>query len=202
MTRSERKRAAIVEAAVDEFLSRGFRDTSMDRIAERAEVSKRTVYNHFSNKDELFRAIATDLVEELASSESGEFNPEQPLPEQLHKVLLYQVAVMTSEKFVGMSRVLLAEAFRSPELIRETFEQGMGEDAVTKWVRQAAAAGAIEVRDASAAANQLLSLLKGPLYWPLVFRFSKPQSGVEREQIISDAVAMFLGCYGPPVKSR
>ena len=47
---TERKRAAIVEAAIDEFRASGYEATSMDRIAARAEVSKRTVYNHFPSK--------------------------------------------------------------------------------------------------------------------------------------------------------
>ncbi|MFP4904840.1 TetR/AcrR family transcriptional regulator, partial [Paraburkholderia sp. BR14261] len=42
---TDRKRAAIVAAAIDEFLASGFDATSMDRIAARANVSKRTVYN-------------------------------------------------------------------------------------------------------------------------------------------------------------
>ncbi|WP_390888393.1 TetR/AcrR family transcriptional regulator, partial [Leclercia adecarboxylata] len=49
---TDRKRAAILEAAVAEFRAFGFAGTSMDRIAATAEVSKRTVYNHFASKDE------------------------------------------------------------------------------------------------------------------------------------------------------
>ena len=49
--RKSPKRAAVIEAATEEFLSRGFSGTSMDRIAEVANVSKRTVYDHFPSKD-------------------------------------------------------------------------------------------------------------------------------------------------------
>ena len=52
-TRTERKRCAILEAAAEEFQANGFEGTSMDRVAERAGVSKRTIYNHFENKEAL-----------------------------------------------------------------------------------------------------------------------------------------------------
>ncbi|MET0129737.1 MAG: helix-turn-helix domain-containing protein, partial [Stenotrophomonas chelatiphaga] len=60
---TDRKRAAILDAAVAEFRAFGFAGTSMDRIAATAEVSKRTVYNHFASKDELFTAILWQLFE-------------------------------------------------------------------------------------------------------------------------------------------
>ena len=47
---SEEKREQIYQAAVDEFLERGFREASMDQISARAGASKRTVYKHFESK--------------------------------------------------------------------------------------------------------------------------------------------------------
>lgn len=52
-----RKRAAIVDAAKRAFLASGYASTSMDRIAAEAEVSIKTVYRHFDNKDDLFSAV-------------------------------------------------------------------------------------------------------------------------------------------------
>lgn len=53
----EQKRAAIVSAARRAFLDGGYSQTSMDGIAEAAEVSVKTIYRHFENKDELFSAV-------------------------------------------------------------------------------------------------------------------------------------------------
>ncbi|MFA0698755.1 TetR/AcrR family transcriptional regulator, partial [Vibrio sp. 10N.222.49.C9] len=46
-TRSELKREAILTAAKQSFLEFGVKNTSMDKLASLANVSKRTVYNHF-----------------------------------------------------------------------------------------------------------------------------------------------------------
>ena len=64
---TDRKRQAIVDAAIAEFREHGFEVANMDRIAGRAQVSKRTVYNHFSGKDALFRAVYEAVQEETTS---------------------------------------------------------------------------------------------------------------------------------------
>jgi AcrR family transcriptional regulator len=53
----ERKRALIVQAAREAFLTGGYADSSMDSIAKSAGVSIKTVYRHFENKDDLFIAV-------------------------------------------------------------------------------------------------------------------------------------------------
>src|SRR5947209_20600245 len=66
--RSERKHRAIVEAATMAFLSKGYLGTNMDEIAALAAVSKRTVYQHFVDKERLFTQIVlatTDQVDGL-----------------------------------------------------------------------------------------------------------------------------------------
>ena len=50
-TRSDVKRDAIIQAAKQAFQEFGVNGTSMDKLAELANVSKRTVYNHFSAKE-------------------------------------------------------------------------------------------------------------------------------------------------------
>jgi AcrR family transcriptional regulator len=52
-------RARIVAAAVELFYGEGIRGVSMDSVAERARVTKRTLYYHFRSKDELVAAYLT-----------------------------------------------------------------------------------------------------------------------------------------------
>ena len=58
---TDRKHAAILDAAVAEFRSAGYEATTMDRVAAAAGVSKRTVYNHFPSKDALFLRILEEM---------------------------------------------------------------------------------------------------------------------------------------------
>jgi AcrR family transcriptional regulator len=71
-------RAAVLDAAADQFIERGFAETTIEDVANGARVSKGTVYYHFTDKAELFEAVFRDrqsaLVENLAravAEESG-----------------------------------------------------------------------------------------------------------------------------------
>src|SRR6201991_1278195 len=86
---TDRKRAAVIGAAIEEFLAAGFDATSMDRIAARAGVSKRTVYNHFPSKEALFAAILHQLWDASHTGDAAVYRPAEPLRAQL-LALLYR----------------------------------------------------------------------------------------------------------------
>jgi TetR/AcrR family transcriptional regulator of autoinduction and epiphytic fitness len=68
-------RAAIIDAAEPLFLQRGFGSVSMDELAEAAGVARRTLYNQFASKEEIFRAmllrVSGQLERALADALSG-----------------------------------------------------------------------------------------------------------------------------------
>ena len=55
--RSERSRAAILDAALELFSHRGYGATSMRDIAGKAGVSTGSVYHHFEEKEAIFQAL-------------------------------------------------------------------------------------------------------------------------------------------------
>src|ERR1700730_14440490 len=62
---SSAKPNAIVLAALELFARYGYRKTSIDDIAEAAQVAKRTVYLHFENKAAVFLAILEYLGDQI-----------------------------------------------------------------------------------------------------------------------------------------
>ena len=65
LTVSERKRAAIARAALTLFASDGYERTSVDAIAAEAGVSKRTVYSHYGDKENLFLSVVRETYEAM-----------------------------------------------------------------------------------------------------------------------------------------
>ncbi len=55
--RTEIKHMAIMAAAKELFLKHGYAAISVDEIAQKASVSKRTIYDHFGNKQDLFTVV-------------------------------------------------------------------------------------------------------------------------------------------------
>jgi AcrR family transcriptional regulator len=69
---AEQTRRRILEAAYDLFYAEGFGRVGIDRVAEQAQVTKRTLYYHFDSKDALLAAVL-DLHHELALSRIAEW---------------------------------------------------------------------------------------------------------------------------------
>ncbi|MBI3738333.1 MAG: TetR/AcrR family transcriptional regulator [Chloroflexi bacterium] len=57
LTKGERTQHAIEDAAFSLFMEQGYHATSMRQIADRAGLALGGIYNHFSNKDEIFEAL-------------------------------------------------------------------------------------------------------------------------------------------------
>ena len=62
---TEKKKQAIVQAALRLFKDKGFKETSIKSIAEVAEVSPVSIYNYFGSKDNLVALCVNDLFEEI-----------------------------------------------------------------------------------------------------------------------------------------
>ena len=62
---TEKKKQAIIQAALQLFKEKGFKDTSIKSIAEVAEVSPVSIYNYFGSKDNLVALCVNDLFEEI-----------------------------------------------------------------------------------------------------------------------------------------
>lgn len=193
---TDRKRQAIVDAAIAEFREFGFEVANMDRIAARAQVSKRTVYNHFSGKDALFEAI----VERLWASTKGEvelpYRADQPLREQLLALIGQKLEMMKDEQFINLARVLIAEAIHTPERAREMLARlGTKEEGLTVWVRAAVADGRLTAPDPVFAAAQLQALVKGFSFWPQITMGQPPLTDAEQRLVAASAADMFLRSY-------
>ncbi|HWT34916.1 MAG TPA: TetR/AcrR family transcriptional regulator, partial [Paraburkholderia sp.] len=116
---TDRKRAAVIEAAIDEFRASGFDATSMDRIAARAGVSKRTVYNHFPSKEALFAAILQQLWDASKAGDAPGYRVDQPLRPQLIDLLARKLRLMNDDAFMSLARVAIAAGIHSPERARD-----------------------------------------------------------------------------------
>ena len=64
----EQKKQAVIQAARESFLGKGYSGTSMDTIAETAGVTKQTVYRYYPSKERLFAAVMQLLQSENSNA--------------------------------------------------------------------------------------------------------------------------------------
>lgn len=193
---TDRKREAIVQAAIDEFGDHGFEVTSMDRIAARAEVSKRTVYNHFPSKEELFAEIMQRLWSRAGESPDDPYCPTVGLREQLRELLQAKMATLSDPNFIGLARIAIGATVHSPDRAKVWVTRlNQREETFSAWVRAAQKDGRIKPVDPGFAASQLHALMKTFAFWPQV-TLNEPLLPAEKQAaVIEGALEMFLNWY-------
>ncbi|MBP3035395.1 TetR/AcrR family transcriptional regulator [Arthrobacter sp. zg-ZUI100] len=114
------KRDAVLDAAVELLLVNGYDGTSMDAVAARAGVSKTTVYAHYSDKLELFKAVlqhgSMELGERLRELRQREGSAEGSAEDRLVDALVAASKAGTSAQAIAYFRVLIAEHNRRREI--------------------------------------------------------------------------------------
>ncbi|KRR07228.1 transcriptional regulator [Bradyrhizobium jicamae] len=128
--RAAERRGAIIEAAMDEFIARGFAATRLDDIAKRAGVAKGTIYLHFKDKESMFEELIRTAIVPLISRLWG--TPPQPgasvrdMVEGFAKTFIEEVATTRRGDLV---RLIVAEGPRFPEVAdfyyREVVSRGL-----------------------------------------------------------------------------
>ncbi|WP_040684521.1 TetR/AcrR family transcriptional regulator [Nocardiopsis halotolerans] len=127
LSRSARKRRAILGAAEEVFLKGGYLGTNMDEIAAISGVSKQTIYKHFGSKEGLFVEIVTSMT----SGAGDAVHSEAPEPERAEEVAAYlrnyacrQLTVVLTPRLMQLRRMVIGEVARFPELARVLYECG------------------------------------------------------------------------------
>lgn len=193
---TDRKRQAIVEAAVAEFRTHGFDATSMDKIALAAGVSKRTVYNHFPSKDDLFDHILQELWDSSAPLQAFRYQPSVNLRTQLIELLGQKMALLQDQYFLDLARVAIAEGILRPERAREMVEKlSDKEGGMTAWIRAALADGKLKRVDPAFAAHMLQGQLKAFAFWPQVTMGQPPLDTASQQGLVATTADMFLAHY-------
>ncbi|WP_106815712.1 TetR/AcrR family transcriptional regulator [Microbacterium timonense] len=124
--RVARSRVLILDAAIDAFLEFGYDGVSVEIVAERAGVAKRTVYNIYGDKDALFRAtigrsIAT--AERFAMLLAEAIDALQDVDLELPRLAEKLAEDVLLGPVLPLRRLLVGEAARFPDLVAQYRER-------------------------------------------------------------------------------
>jgi TetR/AcrR family transcriptional regulator, mexJK operon transcriptional repressor len=201
--RTVQKRRAILDAAREVFLSSGYRGASMDEVAAIAQVSKVTVYKHFSDKRSLFTSVVTSAIDEAEQSTHSlvdRLGQSTDLAKDLRTFARQHVVEVTQPHLIQMRRMIIAEAGRFPELAQAWHRSGpeRAHATLAKQIKQLTARGLLQATDALLAAQHLNYLiLSVPVNEAMFTGRTKPYPRSQLYRYADEAVRVFLAAYTP-----
>ncbi len=171
----QQRRQALLDAALNEFSERGFAATRMQTIAERAGLSKGTLYLYFSSKEALFAALIETVslpkikqIQHLAQQQTsikGLFYIQTQLAGQLLK----------DNKVTRLIKLVIGESSRFPELANE-YHNALLEPLHTNLASQLQnfmQQGQIQQQDSHLLARLILAPIAYSLIWQATFGHAK-----------------------------
>jgi len=189
-----KKRATILDGAIDIFISMGYELASMDKIAETSGVSKRTIYNHFGSKENLFQAIVADFLAQRQSLKTITYNPEISLEEQLLAFANAEIFLINSPKRLEISRFLTMVFLKDINYARDTvskYPPNYGK--LLDWLKEAEKDSKIKTDNLILAARIFYALVEGAITYPATFTSGINKSALK--PMLDEIIATFLARY-------
>ncbi|WP_328766975.1 TetR/AcrR family transcriptional regulator [Streptomyces sp. NBC_00286] len=165
---SARKRAAILTAARELFLADGFDRSSVDAIAARAEVSKRTVYDYFGDKQTLLQAVVDAVGQQMITTVRRTLDDTvtnlTEAAELEDALVMFSMRIATdmlgSTEYATLQRLVRAESRNLPHQGYNSMAD-TPDEALAERFAALAEARLLEVPDPRLAADQFIALTFG-----------------------------------------
>jgi TetR/AcrR family transcriptional repressor of mexJK operon len=188
-------RDRILDVATELLFTHGYGATSIEAIARRARVSKRTFYQRFPDKASLMSAVVVRLIDSLRPPAHIALIEGEGLEQILvHLGSLILHAALTP-RVLQLQRLIVAESGRFPELAAAVAKSGGRQEAVTiigeLLVRDARGA-ALSPAQAAFAGHQFLQMIVS-LPQLRAIGLGAPMTPDELGAWVRDTVALFLG---------
>lgn len=198
-TSPDEKAEAIVKAARTTFLSLGYDSASMDQIALTAGVSKRTVYNRFRSKEELFGATIEETCRNLLPFNVEEIEASLPPEEFILQLSRQFVEGILQPEALALRRIATFEAGRSPQIGQLYLEHGPQwmVDQCAPIIERITAKGVLNIKDPRAALWRLGALITEPLHTQLLLGASIPDLSSAIDDQVKSGVEAFFVLHAP-----
>jgi AcrR family transcriptional regulator len=191
--RSERaaeRRAAIVDAAMEEFVARGFAATRLDDIARRAGVAKGTIYLHFKDKESMFEELIRTAIVPLVGTLTGPPPAGASIRDALEgfaKVFIQEIATTRRGDIV---RLIIAEGPRFPAIAdfyyREVIARGLA--GMRVLIELAVARGEIRSADLARFPQIIVAPAIVAVVWKSLFEKHAPLDALEMFRVHLDLI--------------
>ena len=187
-------REVIVDAAERLFLERGFGAVSMDDLAEAAGVARRTLYNQFTSKEEIFREMLLRVSGQLENLLPPGIETQGDVEEVLRLIAHSILDLHRRPGYLGFFRMVVADSRQFP-WIAEAFAAVMEPqmERLARYLAHLTTMGILDCRNPMLAAHQFMGVLNEFYLWP--WMMGRQGMLVPAEDVVEETIRMFLQRY-------
>lgn len=188
------KRRVILDGARAVFMEQGFGAASMDAIADKAGVSKMTLYRYFDSKESLFAGLITESCERILRRDPG-----MPLEGLAPRAALRHfgrqlLETVYAPETLALHRIVLAEVKRFPELGELFYRCGPERNIrlVADYLAEYLSEAGSPKEDSRKSAEEFFELVRGYTHLRLLLGIEGPPDAAARETQVHRAVETFF----------
>lgn len=196
-SRGHQRKARILSAATELFLSVGYGATSIDAIVERSGGSKATLYSYYPTKADLFRAVVDSIV---TSDDDAELQSLDNVRDTLVRFAEHRLLVVFSSKHQALMGLIIAERVRFKDIARMYYERGplRSHMLLRDYFETLIEKGLIDIRSADEASEYFRGMLMHQRYIDQLFLEGPMPSAEEVSVRARHVVDRFLEAYHQP----
>lgn len=189
----EEKNQQILEAAALEFLKKGFEGASMHNISESAEVSKRTLYKYYPDKESLFDSLVEIILQQIEGYLTYDFSEEVSIEKQITTIIKNKLSLLTNQKFLLVSKITIGEMMKGKKPSQRQLERlYLAEESFLKWIEAQQTNKNLKPKwKAQNISEQFNSFIKGLVYWPLIMEL-KTINEIDMELVFHECLDFFI----------
>ncbi|MEO0352346.1 MAG: TetR/AcrR family transcriptional regulator [Cyanobacteria bacterium P01_A01_bin.15] len=195
----EQRLEQLLEDSTQVFVQHGYGSTSMDLIARKAHVAKRTIYQHFGDKEQLFGAVVRHRINSLYALFPEIAKTTEPIEQVLTRFAQELMAVVLAPESINLERIVIGEASRFPELAHQFYNNAPKQAiaALTQYLARQQQQGILQLTDPEAASMQFFSLALGEFQRQALLDIGQPYSAEQIDHHVNEAIRFFLNAYQP-----
>jgi TetR/AcrR family transcriptional regulator, mexJK operon transcriptional repressor len=190
-------RERILKAATELFLHEGYGSTTIEAVAARAGISKRTFYDRFDDKAALFAAVVHRVIEEIRPPADVPLVAGVTLPSILRRLATLILRAALSPQALALHRLVTAESARFPELayaVDSDASQGEATSLIGGLLAHELPNAKITAEHRLFAAQQFIHMV-ATVPQRRAMGYGTPMTGAELDAWANNVVLLFLDGY-------
>lgn len=161
------RHSELLDAALNHFLDKGYEGATIEAIAASVQMTKRTIYARYPDKESLFLAAVLRAIEYNATPiERLRASVSDDIEQTLLAIAHLRVDQLMTPAGIKLQRIINTESYRFPEIFRWSYERGAFQviSFLADFLAKETRAGRLAIDDPAMAANLFMTMVvSGPV---------------------------------------